>query len=136
MKRAVGIIILNNRDEVLLLQRSHQEDSEKGKWTVVGGTVKKDESYELAAVRQIREELNLIAHPNYLQLLNENHYSYDDNDEHHHVRLFMLLPRVDNIATIGEPHLTKGHRFVPKEDLHKYDLASYTEDDFKYLGWT
>lgn len=136
MKQAVGVIIRNERDEILLLQRSHQEDSEKGKWTIVGGNVHRNESYEQAAVRQIRKEINLIAQPHFLQLLTENHFSYDDNNEHHHVRLYALLPRVNNIPAIGEPHKIRGYKFVAKEDLHRYELASYTDDDFKYLGWT
>lgn len=136
MKRAVGVIIKNARGEILLLQRSHQENSDQGKWTIAGGTVADEESYEQAAVRQVREELRLQIQPQMLKLVTENHFSYDDNDDHHHVRIYALIPPVNALPGLGEPHLTKAYRFVPIQELQRYELASYTEDDFKYLGWT
>lgn len=136
MKEAVGIIIVNQNDEILLLQRSGAENSERGKWSIVGGVAKQGEQPVDTAIRQIREELRMLVEPQHLQLITENNFSYDDTETPHKARIFLLLPKLKDIPGIGEPHLTSTYRWVPKHELHKYPLASYTEDDLKYLGWT
>ena len=56
--RAVHVLVLNERGEVLIQKRSVKKDVQPGKWdTSVGGHVNAGESYEEAAHRETREEL-------------------------------------------------------------------------------
>ncbi len=54
---AVGGLIVNDDDELLLVRRAR--DPGKGKWGLPGGFVDSDETAEEALVREIREETNL-----------------------------------------------------------------------------
>lgn len=53
----VGAVILNNRNEILLLLR--MKEPEQGYWTIPGGTVEMFESIEDAIIREVKEEVNL-----------------------------------------------------------------------------
>lgn len=58
--RAVGIIILNDRDEMLMQKRSQKKDMDPGVWSYgVGGHVTYGQSYLDAAIREIEEEMGI-----------------------------------------------------------------------------
>lgn len=58
--RAINILILNDKEEVLLQKRSMTKDTQPGYWTTsVGGHVSKEETYEEAAVREMIEEVGI-----------------------------------------------------------------------------
>ncbi len=58
--RAVELLILNSKGQVLLQKRSMSKDTRPGWWsTSVGGHVGKGESYEDAMQREIQEELGI-----------------------------------------------------------------------------
>ena len=54
---AAAAIIINERDEVLLIRRGHQPA--QGKWSLPGGSVKPSETPAQAALREVREETGL-----------------------------------------------------------------------------
>ncbi len=51
-----NMIILNDKDEVLLLKRAEKEDIFVGFWSLPGGGLKGDEDFERAVHREITEE--------------------------------------------------------------------------------
>ena len=58
--RAVHIVVVNSRDQVLLQRRSLVKDTYPGYWDVsVGGHVGVGEAYEDAARRELKEELGV-----------------------------------------------------------------------------
>lgn len=59
MKRYGDCIIRNEKGELLLLQRSYQDDFEPGKWCLPGGKIEEGESPLEAATRELWEETNL-----------------------------------------------------------------------------
>lgn len=54
----VDLIIVNKKNELLLVKRNEKEDNEIGKWSIAGGGSKIGESFEDALKREINEELN------------------------------------------------------------------------------
>lgn len=59
MKKAVSVIINNKQNEVLILKRSSDESHYPGLWDMPGGGIKKGESLEKAAEREVKEEAGL-----------------------------------------------------------------------------
>lgn len=58
--RAIHVVILNGKDEVLLQKRSKHKDMQPGYYCVsVGGHVTKGESYQTTAKRELKEELGI-----------------------------------------------------------------------------
>lgn len=66
--KQVAILAVVKKDEVLILKRN-KGSSYAGTWNLPGGSVEKGESLEIAAVRELREEANLIVNPDYLEYL-------------------------------------------------------------------
>lgn len=62
--RVVHVLVVNDRDDLLLQKRSPRKDIQPGKWdTSVGGHLDPGESYHDAALREMREELGLTGLP-------------------------------------------------------------------------
>jgi ADP-ribose pyrophosphatase len=71
---AVGALIINQANELLLVRRACQPG--KGKWGLPGGFVDRDETMEEAVARETREETQLkIISSAYLMTF-PNHYDY------------------------------------------------------------
>src|SRR5437868_4093740 len=65
--RAVGIIIFNDQNQILLQKRSMLKDTNPGKYTVsVSGHLTKGQTYEEAAMREMEEELGTQAKVTYV----------------------------------------------------------------------
>ena len=60
--RAVHVLVFNARGEVFLQKRSMLKDTAKGKWdSSSSGHLDTGEDYDACAVRELREEIGLIA---------------------------------------------------------------------------
>lgn len=58
--RAIGVLVFNDKGELLLQKRSQHKDLNPGKYTIsVGGHVTKGQTYEEAAMREMEEELGV-----------------------------------------------------------------------------
>lgn len=58
--RAIGVLLFNDKGELLLQKRSMLKDLNPGKYTIsVGGHVTKGQTYKQAAVREMEEELGI-----------------------------------------------------------------------------
>jgi len=101
-------IIRNEKGEVLLLQRSYNDDFEPGKWCLPGGKIEPGEAPEYGAARELLEETHLQTVLNFLQVVerpdsvtcyfegfvHSQTYTILDNEEHFKVE---WVP-VDKIA--------------------------------------
>lgn len=62
LHRSIGILLLNEKQEMLFQQRSSLKDLDGGLWSfAVGGHVAYGDSYEETAVRELKEELGIVA---------------------------------------------------------------------------
>ncbi|MDP2933889.1 MAG: NUDIX domain-containing protein [bacterium] len=68
MHRAVGVFILNSAGEILLQKRSATKDTFPNAWEILAGHVQYGQKYLDTAVRELEEELGIIASPNDLLL--------------------------------------------------------------------
>jgi isopentenyldiphosphate isomerase len=60
--RAVHVLVFNARGEVFLQKRSMLKDTAKGKWdSSASGHLDTGEEYDVCAVRELREEIGLVA---------------------------------------------------------------------------
>jgi len=59
MEAAAITIIFNEKDEVLLLKRTHPDGAFLGYWGFPGGETDASETNEQAAIRETKEETNL-----------------------------------------------------------------------------
>jgi isopentenyl-diphosphate delta-isomerase type 1 len=65
MHRAVHVLVFNSRGQVFLQKRSMEKDRHPGVWdSSTSGHVDAGEDYDMAAVREVREEIGLaLAQP-------------------------------------------------------------------------
>ena len=56
---AAGAVIVNNKQKVLLTQRSFERDHHPGEWEITTGRLNQNESFEQAIQREVKEELNI-----------------------------------------------------------------------------
>lgn len=118
-------IIRNAAGEILLLQRSTNDDFMPGKWCLPGGKVDPGEDSNQSAPRELMEEVGIAVPLSFIKtihktdpfkcsihyyqgLLNENFSWNSTNNE-------PFLPILDN-----EEHFR--YEFVPFENLDRYDL--------------
>ena len=70
--KTVGVVVcLNDKQQFLVIRRSDIDDRE-GQWTIPGGHIdEKDNSIEAGAVRELKEEANLVCKTSDLTYLGE-----------------------------------------------------------------
>ena len=58
------VIVMNSKDEIVLQKRSKKKFIQPGRWdTSVGGHLEPGESYEVGAIREMKEELGIAVVP-------------------------------------------------------------------------
>lgn len=55
-----GVVIMNNRNEVLLQKRSENKAVNPGKWEICGGKLNVGENFINAAIRETSEEIGIL----------------------------------------------------------------------------
>ncbi len=86
------VLVLNDKNEVLMLRRSDTED-----WGIPGGAMELGETAEQTARRELLEETNLTAHV--LELFGvfsgpEQYFKYPNGDEVYNVSVVFLVHAV------------------------------------------
>ncbi len=54
-----GALILNEKEEVLVMKRSNKCKNQRGHWQIPGGTVEFNETFQEAIKREVQEELGI-----------------------------------------------------------------------------
>ena len=113
--RIVRILILNDKNELLLQLRAHKEDTYAGKWDQsAGGHVDAGEEYDQAAYRELKEELGVEN----LELKSIDKFYTDGKTDNKIIRRFNMVYKT---TYSGEFKLQKDEvsevKWVSKDDL-------------------
>ncbi len=127
MKEAVGVIIKNDKNEILLFQRGPKARSEQGKWESAGGAMEQGETPEEAAIREVKEEtgLNTVGLKQLFEIENP------DGEW----KVYMFTCQVIGEPQILEPEICSDYQWVSKDELSEMELTTYSRADFVKLGW-
>lgn len=119
------VIVLNNKGQVLLLQRSYQDTFMPGKWWIPGGKIEEGESFLEGAERELLEETGLDLRGSFEELRIEN-------KEDCTIGYFLttLLPTQQTILDNEEHYRLQ---FVSIEDLDNYDILLDQKDQLLSL---
>ena len=107
-----GIIYRNNK---FLIAQRNLNKSQGGLWEFPGGKVEKDESYESALKREIKEELN--ADIEVKEYIGENIYHYPEKD----IKLIFYKAKLlsDKVELLEH----KSYKWITKDEKDKYKFA-------------
>ncbi len=109
----VGVLIFNNKGEVLLGQRSNSHGD--GDYGPPGGHLEFGESFEECAIREVKEEIGVeLISPQFLSVTND--VFIDDNK--HYISIFMqgILPEGQQIVNM-EPYKILGWEWFDIDKL-------------------
>jgi mutator protein MutT len=122
---AVGIILLDDDDRLLLIQRARPPAA--GKWSVPGGKVELGESLEEAALRELREETGLQCTLGpIVEVLDRVVRGANGDIEFHYVILDFVGSAPTGALQASSDCLDA--RFVALTDLRKYELTDGLEE--------
>lgn len=130
MKKGVNVIIIDNRNSVLVLKRSSESKFSPNLWNLPGGKIENDESLKQAVIRETKEETNLEVEP-------ENDYFsiyYYPNGKLKNAKTAVHAFKAKLIG--GKILLDKTHtgfRWVSKNDWKNLDYTPSAEATLKEL---
>lgn len=107
-----GIIYKNNK---FLIAQRNLNKSQGGLWEFPGGKVEKDESYERALIREIKEELNADIEVN--EYIGESIYQYPEKD----IKLIFYKAKLlsDRIELLEH----ESYKWITKDEKDKFEFA-------------
>ena len=118
--RHQGALVAIHVGQSLLLLRSSYQSA----WTFPGGGIRQGETPEVAARRELAEEIGLVVPKVPLQLVGEVCGEWDGR----RTRVFLFLLRSDELPTLRlDNREIIGARLVPIEDLHKVPMTGPVE---------
>jgi len=114
------VIILNERDDLLILRRPPRVEWAPNKWALPGGKIEEGESPLAAAIRETSEETNLkISHLKPVGLVtNKVITSY-------YTRNYVGFVKLD--------HEHDDWAWAPRTEIEKYDLAPGVLDTYDWV---
>jgi len=117
-----GAIIINNKDEILLLKRSSRSRTEPGTWSRPGGQVEYGEIAEEAVKREIKEELGID-----IEVVRFLEMTQTIEDGKHWIALGFLARHVSGEPRNLEPKKHDEVKWFPLSKLPN-NLNSYTKN--------
>ena len=124
------IVVTNELGQVLLLKRSASASHHAGMWENPGGKLEPGESYLEAAKRELQEEAGIQSSE--FKELFDKVVGDDERNEDFQIIVFSVV--TSQTPNISESTFSEW-AWVNKADLASFDLASYVEHDFKFLGY-
>lgn len=112
MRQFVRVIVV--KDDKYLLINEEKKDLFKG-WLFPGGKIEPDESPENAALRELKEEINLDADKNNLKLLCQFNHSFNTGLWHGYYFICKDL-NIDKLK-VKEPNICHGYCFFYLDEL-------------------
>ncbi|WP_458453831.1 NUDIX domain-containing protein [Methanobrevibacter sp.] len=121
MKRDYGLtmrgIIKNSDDEILILKRHPKSRTDPDTWELPGGKMEKDEFFDEALVREIKEETDLDCNVGDLAIALQHDYPYKRT-----VQMIMYLDDVEGDLKLSDEH-TDG-KYASIEEMKTLHLSS------------
>ncbi len=128
-KVATGVIIYNDKNEILLVQ-SHKWS---GKWIIPGGAVEWGETTQACAIREVKEETNLDIEKLELFDVQESIFPKEFYQERHFIFFDYIAKLVDNDKKIILNEELQEYKWIRIEDALKLDLNSDTKEFIQRL---
>jgi len=122
LENSVATFIINSKNEILILQRGSTAPWMPNKWNLPGGIIDKNESKIHTAIRECKEETNLII-DNLVELV-----SYTDPD--FIITFYYTKQFIGDVIIDWE---SKDYKWVNKKDLLTYDFVPYIKNAIKLL---
>ncbi|MGA3150646.1 MAG: NUDIX hydrolase [Candidatus Saccharimonadales bacterium] len=124
MIRLAGCVITDERGRVLLLHRNNGKHTH---WEIPGGKIDRGESAEEAAIREIKEELDVDVVIE--RKFGEKEFKMEDSTQMHHT--WYLAQIVSGKPRIAEPQTFDDLRYFYIEELTKIrDQLSHSAKNF------
>ena len=117
-----GIIYKNNK--FLIAQRNLKKD-QGGLWEFPGGKVEKNESYENALIREIKEELNADIEVD--EYVGENVHHYPEKD------IKLIFYKAKLLSEQIELLEHEGYEWITKEEKDKFEFAGADKVVFDFI---
>lgn len=114
-----GIIYKNNK---FLIARRNLNKSQGGLWEFPGGKVEKNESYENALKREIKEELN--ADIEVKEYVGESIYHYPEKD------IKLIFYKAKLLSEKIELLEHESYKWITKDEKDKYEFAGADKEAF------
>ena len=118
----LGIMLLNELDEVLVSQRIHEGHPFHMRWQFPGGYLEFGETFEECASREVEEECDLKVEPSrmrYVATMNVRGVEFN----YHNVGVFMLghVKKADTVTKCMEPEKNTAWSWMKWEDFLKLE---------------
>ena len=116
----VGILIFNDKNEVLMLLRNSDQikaDSDmrlEGTYTLPSGKVRYGETFEEAAIRKLKEEANLNTTYEDLEVIS---LSNDINEYAHYATIGLIAKKYDGEVVLKDSEEFDSYQFFDLEHL-------------------
>ena len=118
MVDVVAAIIINEENKILIAKRKINLKM-GGLWEFPGGKVEKEETYENAIIRELKEEMDIDI--KILECLGENTSDYKDNYKYKFIKLIGFKCIIINgIITLNDH---EEYKWVDKDELIKYEFT-------------
>lgn len=129
-KKAVAVIIENEKGEVLLTQRGRISRDEMGKWENCGGAVDDGETNEQAITREVKEELGTGL--KIIKILYQDNFTTASSAKW---EVTIFSGKLIGEASIQNKEENADIKWFKKDELKNVDLTTYTRADFKKFEW-
>lgn len=103
----VAMFIINNEKQVLLQKRSASKRFHPNKWALCAGHVDADEELEVAALREMEEEVGLKIPTNELHLLEEKEVKVRESNSHLTRYYYVICNKNESEFIIQEEELSE-----------------------------
>ena len=114
MINVVAAVIKDENGKILITQRNLQKD-QGGLWEFPGGKVEKNESYESALIREIKEELNADIEVN--EYIGESIHHYPEKD------IKLIFYKAKLLSKKVELLEHESCKWITKDEKDKFEFA-------------
>lgn len=127
LKILVSTVILVNKDKEILMEKHSKYNHLKGFWQFPGGKVESNELIKLAAVREIKEELDISIKAESLEPISFEDYYLENK---HYLIFYFLCKNWNGNITNKEKQLLKWFR---AEEVKIESIIEYNHNIFQQL---
>lgn len=128
VQRIAAAIVQRPDGKVLLLKRAITHTSNPGKWCFVTGYVEDDEDPREAAMRELEEELGVMATPVRAGRMVVVHTDWGGT-----LHVYPFLFQVDRLVVQLEREHTD-YRWIEPHEIYDYDFVQQLDEDLMALG--